>query len=162
MISARQRRAGERPPPRLLAALALALPLTLAALATPAPAQTLGLGRLFTSNEERLALDMRRSASQPAQNGAVPGAANPMMAAAATAATPPAPPPEPAQLDGVVRRSSGKSTVWINQVPYADSNAQLRPDQSVKLRLSSGRALVLKPGQRFNPADGTVQEAAGR
>ncbi|MBA5606729.1 hypothetical protein H3H36_15325 [Duganella sp. FT3S] len=146
-------------PPVRRPLLALVL---LAALAGPAPAQTLGLGRLFTSNDERLALDMRRGTSPPAQSGAIPGATTPMMAAPPPDAAPPAPPPEPAQLNGVVRRSSGKSTVWINQVPYADSNAQLRPDQSVKLQLSSGRTVVLKPGQRFNPADGTVQEAAGR
>lgn len=142
-----------RPRPMLLA---LAM---LGGAAGPVAAQSLGLGRLFTTPEERMAINMRRgSASGPSQpNAMAPTAAGPAPEAAA-----PAPPPEPALLNGVVRRSSGKSTVWINDVPYADSGAQLRSDQSVKLRLSSGRALVLKPGQRFNPADGTVQEAAGR
>jgi hypothetical protein len=133
---------------------------TLACAAGSAPAQSLGLGRLFTSPEERLGMEMRRGAS-------LPGAAQPngaTGAAPALAAAPAAPmtPPEPVQLDGVVRRSSGKSTVWINQLPHVDAAAQLHADQSVTLRLSSGRTLVLKPGQSFNPADGTIQEAAGR
>ncbi|HJV01116.1 MAG TPA: hypothetical protein VJ752_11240 [Burkholderiaceae bacterium] len=135
--------------------------LALLACAGNAPAQSLGLGRLFTSPDERIGIDMRRGASQPAPT--LPnGAPAPSAAAPATAAAAPVTPPEPVQLNGVVRRSNGKSTVWINQVPVTDGGAQLRPDQSVRLRLSSGRALVLKPGQSFNPADGTVQEAAGR
>ncbi|MES2117407.1 MAG: hypothetical protein V4578_19760 [Pseudomonadota bacterium] len=137
-------------------ALALAL---LAGAAAPAPAQTLGLGRLFTTPQERNGLDLRRGSAQLGQQtaGGVPMATPTPVPDAA----PPAPPPA-VQLNGVVRRSSGKSTVWINEEAHADSDAQLRPDQSVKLRLSSGRELVLKPGQSFNPADGTIQEAAGR
>ncbi|MBA5687552.1 hypothetical protein [Rugamonas apoptosis] len=141
-------------PRHLLLALAM-----LGGAAGPAAAQSLGLGRLFTTPDERMALEIRRS-SAPAPS--LPSAMPQTAAGPAPEAAAPAPPPEPALLNGVVRRSSGKSTVWINGVPYADSGAQLRSDQSVKLRLSSGRALVLKPGQRFNPADGTVQEAAGR
>lgn len=139
-----------------LAALAM-----LAGAAGNAPAQSLGLGRLFTSPDERISIDMRRGAS-------LGGPMLPNGAPAASVAAPPAPPaapvapPEPVQLNGVVRRSGGKSTIWINQVPQTDGTAQLRGDQSVTLRLSSGRQLVLKPGQSFNPADGTVQEAAGR
>ena len=136
-----------------------ALALALLAAAGAATAQSLGLGRLFTAPEERIALDMRRGASLPPPT--VPNGAPPPAAAVANAVPPP-PPPEPVQLNGVVRRSSGKSTVWINQEPQGDSNAQLGPDQSVQRRLSAGRALVLKPGQSFNPADGTVQEATGR
>jgi hypothetical protein len=134
----------------------------LAGLAPGTPAQTLGLGRLFSSPEERIALDAQRGASRAA--AADPNLAQAAQAgmAAGAAASPPAPPPEPVQLNGVVRRSSGKSTIWLNQVPHADGNQQLRADQSVTLRLASGRELVLKPGQSFNPADGTVQEASGR
>ncbi|MBA5637748.1 hypothetical protein H3H37_11855 [Duganella sp. LX20W] len=148
-------------PARASALAALAALALLATAAGNAPAQSLGLGRLFTSPDERISIDMRRSASLPAPT--LPnGAPAPGTAAAPAVADAPLTPPEPVQLNGVVRRSNGKSTVWINQVPVGENGAQLRPDQSVKLRLSSGRALVLKPGQSFNPADGTVQEAAGR
>jgi type II secretory pathway component PulM len=142
-------------------ARAIAVLAVLAGASAAAPAQSLGLGRLFTSPDERIGIEMRRAASlpTPVTPNAVP-AANAAAAPAAPAA--PIAPPEPVQLNGVVRRSSGKSTVWLNQVAHADGNAQLRPDQSVLLRLSSGRTLVLKPGQSFNPADGTVQEATGR
>ncbi|HEU4843020.1 MAG TPA: hypothetical protein VFT05_02045 [Burkholderiaceae bacterium] len=139
-------------------ARAIAVLAVLAGASAAAPAQSLGLGRLFTSPDERIGIEMRRAASlpTPVTPNAAPAANEPAAPAAPVA------PPEPVQLNGVVRRSSGKSTVWLNQVAHADGNAQLRPDQSVLLRLSSGRTLVLKPGQSFNPADGTVQEATGR
>lgn len=159
--ASRHRHGGARLARPLSTLAALAMLAVLAGAAGGARAQSLGLGRLFTSPEERLGIDMRRGASQPAAGQPNASAA---AAAPATVAAPAAPmtPPEPVQLDGVVRRSGGKSTVWINQVPHVDDAAQLRADQSVTLRLSSGRALVLKPGQSFNPADGTIQEATGR
>lgn len=151
---------GARPLAMLAMLAALGALAALAGHAPPASAQTLGLGRLFTTPEQRIALDMRRAASQSMAGGANPAPTPPSGQPAEPA--PAAPAPEPVQLDGVVRRSGGKSTVWLNQVPHTDGAAQLRPDQSVKLRLSSGRALVLKLGQSFNPADGTIQETTGR
>ncbi len=138
----------------------LAVLATLAAL--PAQAQGVQFGRLFTTPAERLQLDSRRE-SNP---GAVPGAGGAIglqqQQLLPQAQLAPPPPPEPVQLDGVVRRSNGRSTLWLNQLPQADGSSEVLPDQSVALRLSSGRKLIMKPGQRFNPADGSVHEAAGR
>lgn len=135
--------------------------LALAALLAAGPAHAQGgLGRLFTTPIERMQLDSQRNGSPaglPGQNTAIAAPA-----AAPLPEQPLAVAPEPVQLNGVVRRSSGRSTVWLNQVPQADANNQLLPDQSLSLRLSSGRKLIMKPGQSFDPANGSVREAAGR
>lgn len=136
--------------------------LALAVLAgAPARAQGVSFGRLFTTPAERLQLDSQRDGGQPGLPGAagLPAMPAPVAPAPAMAA---APPPAPVELNGVVSRSSGRSTVWLNQVPQTDASNQLRADQSVQLRLSSGRQLIMKPGQSFDPADGSVKEAAGR
>jgi len=135
--------------------------LALSALAAPALAQqAVTLGRLFSTPQERARLDAQRSnsASQPMievgglQQGA-PGAPLAAVPAAAPAAA-----PEPLVLDGVVRRSDGKTTYWLNQ------EAQTRDDQpalqhhALPLTLPSGVSLLIKPGQSFNPANGTIEE----
>lgn len=149
---------GSAPASRRPAGAALVALAALAALLTAAPARSQGtdLGRLFTTPAERATLDLRRNGAGPAYNNPQLGAAP---ALPAPVASPPPPPPEPVQLNGVVRRSSGKSTVWLNQQPQIDGSNHLQDDQSLSLRLSSGRIVILKPGQSFNPADGTVQEA---
>jgi hypothetical protein len=95
VFSAQQR--GPRPMWRA-AAIALTLGWTGAAWAGTEP-----LGRLFFMPEQRIALERQRHAS-------------PEKIA----------PPEQTTLtlDGVVRRSSGKNTVWVNGVPYADRQTQ--------------------------------------
>ncbi len=102
-------------------------------------AQSPPIGRQFFSPEERAQLDAQRATGgapvQPAE------------------AAPPPPPPPPVTLNGVVKRSSGKSTVWLNQTPQNDDNNQLAmpaADPSLTLRLSSGRKVVLKPGQTLD------------
>ncbi|WP_317202124.1 hypothetical protein, partial [Janthinobacterium sp.] len=74
----------------------------------------------------------------------------------------PAPTPPPTVLDGIVRRSGGKSTIWLNQVPQAGPDNKLQHGTTLALPLSSGRIVILKPGQSFNPADGSVSEDHGR
>lgn len=146
--------------PLLLALLAL-----LATVAAPARAQQPTLGRLFATPAERSALDQQRAAG-PAAAPAMPAAAAPaapgMMDGAnpqamADAAPPPAPASSSVQLSGVLRGSSGRTTVWLNQVPQT-GDAIAGPGQAVSLRLSSGRRLILKPGQSFDPDHGSVQE----
>lgn len=61
------------------------------------------LGRLFFTQEVREQLDERRRE--------VPARASP-------------PPGNPMRIHGVVRRSSGRMTVWINGKPMHDSRAQ--------------------------------------
>ena len=77
---------------------------------------------------------------------------------------PPPPPGPPVELNGVVVRSSGRSTVWLNQETQNEPHNRLARDKSgmpgtLTLRLSTGQAVRLKPGQRYDPASGTVTEA---
>ncbi|MGK5047826.1 hypothetical protein ACQ4WP_18300 [Janthinobacterium sp. GB4P2] len=118
-----------------------------------ARAQAPQLGRLFLSPEQRAQIDAQRYG---------PPAADP-----ALAPPPPPPPPPPAppvELNGVVLRSSGRSTVWLNQEAQNEPHNRLARDKSgasgtLTLRLSTGQVVLLKPGQRYDPASGTVTEA---
>lgn len=142
-----------------LPSLPMALALALALLAGPAGAAP--LGRLFATPAERAALDAKRGGGAGADAAAQAAAA----AAAAAAPPPPPPPPPPTRLDGVVQRSGGKSTVWLNQVPQNEPYNQFGPDPAaaaLRLQLSTGQTVILKPGQRFDPADGSVRESGGR
>ncbi|UMR29075.1 hypothetical protein MJ904_18500 [Massilia sp. MB5] len=121
------------------------------------------IGRLFTTLEERVQLDAQRSstplgtAGMPGMSvGFVPPAPAPAPAAASEAA-PPAP-AEPVQLNGVIRRSGGKSVVWVNNVPL-ESPAARAKGGALSVPLPTGGSVKLKPGQSFNPADGSVHEA---
>lgn len=88
--------------------------------------------------------------------GAV-GAAAPGMAAA------PAPgqaaPEEPGLLlGGVIRRSRGPTVLIVNgEVQPAPAGSVTRGAVTLQ---SDGRSVVLKPGQRYDPATGEVHEAA--
>ncbi|MYM98794.1 hypothetical protein [Duganella vulcania] len=86
-----------------------------------------------------------------------PPAAMQYAATPPTAAEPVPPPSSAVQLSGVLRGSSGRTTVWLNQVPQTEG-AKAGPGPAVSLRLSSGRRLIMKPGQSFDPANGSVQE----
>jgi hypothetical protein len=55
------------------------------------------LGRLFFTPDQRAALDARRKARVPDKPAATPVAESPLT-----------------RVDGAVRRSGGKSTVWVN------------------------------------------------
>src|SRR6185295_15860114 len=74
---------------RAIALLALAI--------APAPAQAQELGRLFFTPEQRAALDARRKARVPDKPAATPVIEQPAT-----------------RIDGTVRRSGGRSTVWVN------------------------------------------------
>ena len=137
---------------RCLALLRTLGPLLL--LAACGAAHGITLGRLFTSPADRAQIDALRAASTNVQPIAPPPAAE------ATAAPPaPAPPPEPVVLNGIVKRSNGKSTIWLNQTPQ-DDNPNLRAAKgAVALRLPSGRQVILQPGQRYDPLDDKVKDA---
>ncbi|HAT31416.1 MAG TPA: hypothetical protein DCW29_11370, partial [Janthinobacterium sp.] len=116
------------------------------------------LGRLFATPSERAQLDALRDGgvARPAEQAAS------VVAQEAAAAPPPPAAPAPVELNGIVRRSSGKSTVWLNQVPQNDAANTLGKDATLSLRLPSGRKVVLKPGQSYKADEGTVGEADGR
>ncbi|USX24615.1 hypothetical protein NHH73_18575 [Oxalobacteraceae bacterium OTU3CINTB1] len=94
-------------------------------------------------------------------DGVQPGLAKPGTAAGIDGAAPPAP-PAPAQLEmnGVVRSSSGRSTVWLNNTPQSGPQNQFsnRHNKALTVTLPSGRKILLRPGQRYDLADGRVKD----
>ncbi|MBP1204442.1 hypothetical protein JOD97_002484 [Duganella sp. 1411] len=140
------------------------------------------LGRLFNTPAERVALDANRGKVAAAANAApvalpsqadfrplgVPGNMPPptvsdaMMPPGMAADAPPAPPPAPEQLEmnGVVRSSSGRSTVWLNNVPQSGPQNKFsnRNSKALTVTLPSGKKVLLRPGQRYDLADGRVKD----
>ena len=83
-----------------------------------------------------------------------------------------APPPAPEQVsvNGVVRRSDGKTTVWVNrravteqQPAGAALNVTPRTDNRVRLSVpKSGRSADLKVGQTVEILSGAIEEGYSR
>lgn len=110
------------------------------ALAGAAVAQE--LGRLFFTPEQRDALDARRRSRVPEK------AASPLVIAPTT------------RLDGYVRRSDGRSTVWVNG-DTAD-NSRPQSDGSVAVSVGDGGPRVrLKPGEVLDRSSGEVTDVLG-
>lgn len=110
-----------------------------------APAQPARLGRLFYSEEERSRLEDRRNAAVAAQD--LPRTVGDL------------------KLDGVVTRSSGRSTWFINGTA-ADADALSRlPGRAehggLQLQGVDGRPLRLKPGERAAISEGGQASAEG-
>lgn len=62
------------------------------------------------------------------------------------------------RLDGIIRRSHGPTVLIVNgEVQAAPAGGVMRG--TVKLQ-ADGRSIVLKPGQRYDPATGEIHEAA--
>lgn len=108
------------------------------------------LGRLFFTPEQRSALDARRKARIPDKPAAV---------AVESPVT---------RLDGLVTRSGGKSTVWVNgePVPEGSHPEGLRVDprrsSSNRVRVDIGETesqVDLKIGQSFDRGTGEVKDA---
>lgn len=149
----------------------------LAACLAAAPAQSEpGLGRLFSTPSERAELDARRGnisgapVAMPANSG---GALAPADANRSAAPAKDGPPPKAEQLElsGVLRRSGGKGTVWLNDEaqPEPLQAQQLTQRQrrgkdgapassSVTVTLPSGKRVILKPGQHYDLGEGRVKE----
>lgn len=86
-----------------------------------------------------------------------PNGGNPENGAAQVA---PAPEPEQLTMNGVLRTSSGRNTVWLNNVPQrgAANKFSNRNRQALTVTLPSGKRVVLQPGQRYDLADGRVKD----
>jgi hypothetical protein len=117
------------------------------------------LGRLFFTPAQRASLDVARS--QRAR------------AAVATERTEQeaTPVPQTITYNGVLRRSDGKTTVWVNNQPVHDRESagaaaivgRVRADGSVTLQVpQSGRSVTLKPGQSVELLSGNVEEGYAR
>jgi hypothetical protein len=127
----------------------LLVALALAAHAGPSSAQEQQLGRLFFTAEQRAALDARRRSRVPDQ---------PTAAVVASPTT---------RLDGYVKRSGGKSTVWLNgqAIPEAAPDApriSSSGDPRVSVPVGETRARVrLKPGETLDRGSGAVHDVIG-
>jgi hypothetical protein len=110
--------------------------------ATGAAAQD--LGRLFFTPEQRQALDARRKARVPDKP-------------AATAAAP------TIRLDGYVKRSSGRSTVWVNGEPTEDA-PRIPPSSDGRVSVNTGDGagrVGLKPGESVDRGSSDVRDVIG-
>jgi hypothetical protein len=102
------------------------------------------LGRLFFTPEQRKALDARRKARVPDKPAAA--IASPTV-----------------RLDGYVKRSGGKSTVWVNG-EAVESPARLPESSEAPVTVSTGdgtRAARLKPGETLDRGNGDVSDVIG-
>ena len=110
------------------------------------------IGRLFFTPDQRAALDARRKARVPDKPAAVPMVASPTT-----------------RLDGFVRRSQGRSTVWVNGESlgeYGPEAPRIEPGRSTDARVSvpigdSGVRAELKPGQVLDRGTGEVRDVIG-
>ncbi|MCE2980146.1 MAG: hypothetical protein LW923_09960 [Betaproteobacteria bacterium] len=132
---------------------AVALAVTLCASASPAAAQD-SFGRLFLTPAQRVQIDESRRlpTAQPART--VPGAPAPAQ-------------PQSLSVDGIVRRSDGQATVWLNRTPIAapqtGGTVRIGPvgdaADGADLRLpDNGRRVRIKVGQEVDIQSGRVQE----
>ena len=119
------------------------------------------LGRLFFTPEERATLDNARSKKTRVN----------LETENVEAPPPPPPAPEVVTHGGVVQRSDGKATVWLNRQPLSEKDIRsgttivgsVRPDGSVVLQSpQSGRRVNLKVGQSAELLSGTVEETYAR
>lgn len=164
------------------------LPALLLLLAAQAGAQSfISMGRLFTTPSERAQLDAQRSqapaatAAAPGSLGGLGGVGGPAGTAGAGghgsgaagvadgapghaadagagAAGSPGDMRQDVQLGGIVRPSNGHAMMIVNgEVKPAPAGGVLRGGVRVE---ADGRSIILKPGQRYDPATGEIHEAA--
>lgn len=122
----------------------------LLALLPAGPAAAQQLGRLFFTPEQRSALDARRAARLPDKPAAV--AESPTT-----------------RVDGYVRRSSGKSTVWVDGEALPDG-LQLeglrvqRGNDPTRVTVTvgeDGRRIEMRVGETLDRATGEVKDVIG-
>lgn len=133
--------------------------LALAAALQPVASAAEVEGRLFFRADERILLDEARRRPDrlpppPPDPGTAPASA---------------PPPPPVTLNGVVRRSDGSSTVWLNNRPVASRQSTegieilppgpSNPSGRVTVRVpESGRKIDMAVGQQLNVTTGEIRE----
>ncbi len=128
----------------------------LALLVVTSAASAAELGRMFFTPSQRATLDNARKQNIRAEIG------NDGEQQTTTAA----PIPQNVSVNGLIKRSDGKNTVWINNravtehQPGAVSAAIGKSDNRVQLNVpESGRKLDLKVGQTVEIVSGTIEES---
>jgi hypothetical protein len=123
--------------------------------AAPAGWSAQPVGRLFFTPAERAALDAARVQKPTPQAAAAPQ-------------EPPRPTSQTITYSGIVRRSDGKSTLWLNNKAVDEKDAlsslavtgRVRADGAVTLQVpETGASIDLKVGQRAELQTGRVAEA---
>jgi hypothetical protein len=121
------------------------------------------LGRMFFTPAQRAALDAARKQNIRVEIGNEEEERAPAAPAAA------APLPQTVRFNGMIQRSDGKSTVWLNNKPVTGENAAglnvstSRNDTRVRVsRPDGGRAMDLKVGQTAEMVSGTIEETYQR
>lgn len=126
-----------------------------------------GLGRLFLTPEQRTQLDAIRARRDPR----LPVVGETEPATATAPAAPAAPPgPDTVTYNGMVRRSDGKSTVWINgkavdernrvRGPHEVNVVGLHADGAVSVAVpQASRAASLRVGQILSVNSGKIEES---
>lgn len=135
------------------------------------------LGRFFLTPEQRVELERLRHAP-PAP--VVPPAPPPVVEAdlpppvtelSREQMLPPAPPPDvpPITVNGVVIRSNGESTAWVNgqntlEGDFSSDNIRVERPRGESVRIITPEHLpdvTLKPGQTYDPGTNTIIDADG-
>lgn len=121
------------------------------------------IGRFFFTPAQRAALDAARKQNVRVEIG------NEETEKPPTAAAPAAPLPQTIRFNGVIQRSDGKNTVWLNNKPVTESTSgglnisTNRNDPRLKLQVpESGRSMDLKVGQSAEIVSGTIEEGYRR
>ncbi|MFA7240528.1 MAG: hypothetical protein WC091_10475 [Sulfuricellaceae bacterium] len=113
------------------------------------------LGRLFFTPEERANLDRARLTGGNPEQGQEQEST-------------PDPQPESLTLNGIVKRSSGKITVWVNHAAQHETDfpsgtkAQVGKSKQADFPVlvqKTGKTVTLKVGQTLNIDSGEIQEA---
>lgn len=129
------------------------LVLSAAALLGAAGAGAQELGRLFFTPEQRAALDAQRRSRVPDKPAATPVAESPLT-----------------RVDGAVRRTGGKSTVWVNHEAIPEGSQPdgvrvvTREPGAGRVSLPSGEGaqrLELRVGESLDRGSGEVRDLIG-
>lgn len=117
-------------------------------------AQAQELGRLFFTPDQRAALDARRKARVPDKPAATPIVESPLT-----------------RVDGAVRRSGGRSTVWVNGEAIQEGTPGEIPRLAPGSGPGSGRVSVpvgegaqrydLRVGETLDRGSGEVRDVIG-
>ena len=119
------------------------------------------LGRLFLTPNERANLDYLRQSSPPPEKLIKSDASE----ANEGEVMPPAPPIAPVTVQGYVKRSDGKGTVWVNRQAVQEKSklGEIEigsiPSSGNRVRVKvpgANKPVTLKAGQTFDPVSGLI------
>ena len=133
--------------------LIMALPLFYALTAVGAD-----IGRMFFTPAQRDTLDAARAKNVRSEISNE----NPQPQPSA------APIPQSVSVNGLVKRSDGSNTVWVNSRPVTNERAEglsvkpVRNDSRVRLSAPKGRSIDLKVGQKAEMVSGAIEEGYAR